>query len=106
MIVIIETTTDEMKNAEILSKLLIDKKLSPCIQISREIKSFYNWKGKIDSSDEFLVKIKTIQNNCSKITELIKKNSNYEIPEIIMYEGEILSNEYSTWFHENINNNN
>ena len=27
MIVIIETTTDEMKNAENLSKLLIDKKI-------------------------------------------------------------------------------
>ena len=61
MIVIIETTTDKMKNAEKLSKLLIDKKLSPCIQISRNVNSFYNWKGKVNSSSEVVIKIKTVQ---------------------------------------------
>ena len=105
MIVIIETTTDKMKNAEKLSKLLIDKKLSPCIQISRNVNSFYNWKGKVNSSSEVVIKIKTVPSNSLKISEIIKNHSNYKIPEIIIYKAEILSNEYSDWFYENLDGN-
>ena len=44
---IIQTTTDSTKTAESISEILVKHYLSPCVQIIPNIKSFYQWKGKL-----------------------------------------------------------
>ena len=99
---IIETTTDQLMIAEKISKSIIDSKLSTCVQIIDGVKSYYIWKDKIVTSNEFTVKIKTVEIHINKICSIIKEKSNYDVPELISYDFRIKDEEYVNWFNENI----
>ena len=102
MFKIIETSTDKLIIAEKISQSIINSKLSPCVQIIDGIKSYYIWKNKIVSSNEYTIKIKTVENHINKISLIIKEKSNYDVPEVISYEFRIEDKEYENWFNENI----
>ena len=98
---IIHTTIDSTNEAINISKLLVNQRLSPCVQMVPKIKSIYNWKGKLEKSDEILLIIKTIPQKVHDCIELILKYHNYNVPELIVTDGEILDNDYREWFIEN-----
>ena len=102
MFKIIETSTDKLLIAEKISQSIINSKLSPCVQIIDGIKSYYIWKNKIVSSNEYTIKIKTVENHINKISLIIKEKSNYDVPEVISYDFIIEDKEYENWFNENI----
>jgi periplasmic divalent cation tolerance protein len=79
---IIMTTFENEDQANVVINDLLEKKLAACIQI-QNIKSFYTWKGKIESGSELLVYIKTLKNLYLEIESLILKNHPYDTPEII-----------------------
>ena len=99
---IIETTTDQLMVAEKISQSIISSKLAPCIQIIDSVKSNYIWKDTIESSNEYIIKIKTVENHINKISSIIKEESNYDVPEIISYDFMIEDEGYEKWFNENI----
>ena len=102
MFKIIETSTDKLLIAEKISQSIINSKLSPCVQIIDGIKSYYIWKNKIVSSNEYTIKIKTVENHINKISLIIKEKSNYDVPEVISYGFRIEDKEYENWFNANI----
>ena len=102
MFKIIETSTDKLIIAEKISQSIINSKLSPCVQIIDGIKSYYIWKNKIVSSNEYTIKIKTVENHINKISLIIKEKSNYDVPEVISYDFRVEDKEYENWFNENI----
>ena len=51
MFTIIETTTNDIENAKIISSTILDKKLSPCVQIHNSIKSYYRWENTIKNDN-------------------------------------------------------
>ena len=98
MFVIIETTTNDIKTANLISKTLLDKQLSPCVQTIKNVISSYVWQNKVLTDNEIIIRIKASSNNYDKITNIIKTLHNYDNPELISYKFNILSNEYKTWF--------
>ena len=100
MMRIVETTTDQVKIAENITSLIISSQLSPCVQITDKIKSSYIWKGEIVNSEEYVIKIKTIEKNIEKISSIIKEKSNYDVPEVTSYDLRIEDEEYENWFNE------
>jgi uncharacterized protein involved in tolerance to divalent cations len=102
MFKIIETSTDRLIIAEKISKSIINSKLSTCVQIIKGIKSYYIWKNKIVSSNEYIIKIKTVERHINKISLIIKEKSNYNVPEVISYDFRVEDKEYENWFNENI----
>jgi periplasmic divalent cation tolerance protein len=99
---IVETTTDELIIAEKISKYIIKRKLSTCVQIVDGIKSYYIWEDKTVSCKEYTVKIKTVENHIGKISSIINEISNYDVPEIISYAFRIEDEKYENWFNQNI----
>jgi len=81
--IIVSTTMDNKKDAETLAKKIIKTRLGKCIQIS-SIKSIYEWKDKIEKSNEFKLEIKTSSYKYKKLENFILKNHKYELPEIII----------------------
>ena len=98
---IIITTTDSNKTANVISEYLVKDNLSPCVQMIPNIQSVYNWKGKVDRTDEILLLIKTIPEKVDDCKKLILKYHNYNVPEIVVTNGKILNDEYSNWFIDN-----
>ena len=98
---IIITTTNSDKTANDIAEYLVKDNLSPCVQIVPNIQSVYKWKGELDKSDEILLLIKTMPEKVQDCKELILKYHNYDVPELIVINGEILNDKYRDWFIEN-----
>ena len=98
---IINTTTDSIKTAKHIAELLVSEKLSPCVHIIPNINSIYHWQDKIEHSIEYLLTIKTISNNIKNCIDIVKIHHNYENPELIVVNGEILLDKYRDWFINN-----
>ena len=98
---IIITTTDSDKTANDIAEYLVKDNLSPCVQITSNINSVYKWKDQLEKSDEILLLIKTIPENVENCKKLILKYHNYDVPEIVITDGEILNDSYRDWFVDN-----
>ncbi len=101
MSAIIETTTNDISTAKLISNKLLDLNLSPCVQIIKNINSIYTWNSKIVKEVENLVKIKSTLKNLNEIKRIILEFHNYDNPEIISYNFNVISDEYKLWFKDN-----
>ena len=101
MYIMIETTTNDINNAKLISNKILDLNLSPCIQIIKNISSIYTWDNKREYDDENLIKIKSTLKNLDKIEKLIFEFHKYKNPEIISYDFKIISDQYESWFKDN-----
>ncbi len=99
--IIIKTTFSSKQKCEELAKILIEQGLSACVQIS-EILSLYKWSKKVCKNNEFLVNIKTNELNFKKIEKIIKKNHEYDLPQIISVDISSSSQEYHKFLEDNI----
>ena len=101
---LILTTTNSYSSAQEIAEYLLKLKLSPCVQIIPNIESIYKWEGKVQYSKEFLLIIKTIPKYVKKCKKHILDMHNYDIPEMIVTEGEIILDAYRDWFLMNMVN--
>jgi periplasmic divalent cation tolerance protein len=91
------TTVDKRPAAERIAKILIAKRLAACVQVGGPVKSIYRWKGKVETSREWLCVIKTRKSLYKKVETAIKKNHPYEVPEIIVIPIAQGSKDYLKW---------
>lgn len=83
---------------------LLRKKLAACINIIPRIESSYWWKGRIETSREVLMMIKTTAGSYAKLESEIKKRHSYSVPEIIalsIFKGHP---EYLRWVKRSVGN--
>jgi len=78
--ILVYITTSSQEEAKTLSKLLLDKKLVACTNIIPNMNSFYFWEGKIDSSQECVLLLKTFKEKYPELERVILENHSYEIP--------------------------
>ena len=97
----ITTTTNKKHIVDKLSKILLEKNYSPCIQVTNPVESQYFWKGEIQSTREYKVDIKTLDSLSEKVILLIKSIHNYKVPEIIKTPITIKNKDYEEWMIEN-----
>jgi periplasmic divalent cation tolerance protein len=81
--IVIFITASSEKEARRIAELLLEQRKAACINIVSGIDSKFWWKGKIDSSRESLLIIKTRASMFPKVIELVKTVHSYEVPEII-----------------------
>ncbi|MDR1982319.1 MAG: divalent-cation tolerance protein CutA [Holosporaceae bacterium] len=93
---IVLSTLKSEEDAEILAQKLLQKKLAFCVQIQK-IKSFYPWKNEIEHADEHLLLIKTRTDLFQELSEYIRLNHSYKIPEIVQIPIIDGSKEYLDW---------
>ena len=94
------TTIDSYKTANDIAEYLVKDNLSPCVHIKPNIQSIYKWKDKLTKSVEIILLIKTIPNKVQACKKLILKYHNYEVPELVVIDSNILNDQYKDWFLE------
>ncbi len=100
MFVIIQTTVFNKKEAKTLSKILLEKKLVACVQITK-VESNYVWKGEICKQKEYLLSFKSTKNNINDIERFLLGQHSYELPEITIFETSH-SKEYGEWVQRSV----
>ena len=73
-LLLLVTTAPNQLLAENISKELIGRKLAACISI-KEIKSIYRWQENIEENKEFELTIKSVPENLSVLTLVIKEKT-------------------------------
>ena len=101
--IVISSTFSTKENAIKISKEILNKKYAACIQLISNISSYYRWKDKIESNNEFLINIKTKNSMKDKIVEILKNHHEYEIPQVISYDFNIHDDSYKEWFLSTFN---
>jgi len=81
---------------------IIGGRLAWCVNRINNVKSFYMWEGKITSSSELILLIKTLPEKKEKLLSYIKKNHPYDTPEISILEMES-DEKYNEWMNSIIN---
>jgi len=99
---LVMTTIGTQAQAETLAKQLIDTSLAGCVNILPKMHSVYRWRGKLEQGDEHLLLIKTRQERVDEVTEFIKANHPYELPEIIAVPITSGYEPYLNWISESV----
>ena len=82
--VFIYCTVPDKDTATVIGRKLVENRLAACISFGAPVPSIYRWQDVIEEATEFTMTIKTVQENYSKIEELVLSLHPYEIPEIVM----------------------
>jgi periplasmic divalent cation tolerance protein len=98
--IVVFITAQDMKQAENISYSLIETKLAACINIVPSVKSIFWWQGKIDSSNEVMIIVKTRDVLLKRLISEVKRLHTYDVPEIIALSIKGGNEEYLRWLHD------
>lgn len=97
-VLIISTYPDKNSLGKVADQL-VRSKIAACVNISRT-SSIYMWRGKVESSSEYIGLFKTTQKNKRILKEKIKATHPYEVPEIAEIEVKSVNGPYYDWLVE------
>lgn len=96
----IHWTTASIEEARKVCRYLVQNRLVACAQITPWVESIYMWDNQLETTQESKVIIKTRRDRFAVIEDVIVKNTNYEVPEILMFEIADGHNPYLDWMKE------
>ncbi|MCG3201917.1 MAG: Divalent-cation tolerance protein CutA [Gammaproteobacteria bacterium] len=96
------TACPDAVSAERLAETLVRRNLAACVNIQPQVRSIYRWRGRIESSGEHLLLIKTAAARYRELQDVIEANHPYELPEVIAVPIVAGSGEYLSWLHQTV----
>ncbi len=102
---IVLCTCPNSQSATEIAQLLVSNNLCACVSIIDGVKSIYQWQGKIETSEEQLLIIKSVKNAYPEIERTILENHPYELPEVIAVSIESGLPEYLSWISDIVRKN-
>jgi len=100
-IVVLNTCGSEAE-AERLARLLVDQRLAACVSIAPRIRSFYRWKGAVESSEEWLLLIKSSRPLFDRLRLFLESAHSYEVPEVLALPVVDGATNYLDWLQANL----
>lgn len=95
--IVIFITAKDKKEAVKIAQGLLKTKLIACANIINGVQSLFWWQGKIDSSKEVLLVLKTKKSLFKKVCAKVKSLHSYQTPEIIALPIINGSEDYLSW---------
>ncbi len=99
------TTCPSMEEAEGLAEKLLTARLAACVNIVPGVHSLYEWQGKLQREQEFLLLIKSRTEGFPELEKLVQASHSYELPELIAVPIEEGSAAYLNWINTQLGNN-
>jgi periplasmic divalent cation tolerance protein len=94
---IVLCTTGSEDEARKIAQYLVEQRLAACVNIVPQIESIYRWQGKMESSREWLLLIKTTAERFANVRDAIRKLHSFDLPECIAIRIDEGSAEYLDW---------
>jgi periplasmic divalent cation tolerance protein len=87
----------DLEEAKKIARVLVEKKLSVCVNVIPQIYSISRWEGKIEEGEEAVLIIKTLEKLLDKTITEIKKIHSYKVPVIISWKIDTETKEVHKW---------
>ncbi|KAL9446904.1 hypothetical protein AB3S75_014555 [Citrus x aurantiifolia] len=81
--IVVYVTVPNKEAGKKLAESIVKAKLAACVNRVPGIESVYEWKGEIQTDAEELLIIKTRKSLLETLTEHVKANHEYDVPEVI-----------------------
>ena len=91
------STAGSEEEARKIARHLVENQLAACVNIVPRIESIYRWQGRVETSREWLLLIKTSAERFPEVRDAIRELHSYELPECIAINIEDGSLEYLQW---------
>ena len=99
--IVVLVTAKDKKEASKIARGLLEAKLIACANIVEGVGSLFWWQGKIDSSKEVCLILKTKKILFKKVIAQVKSLHSYQTPEIIALPIIAGSKDYLQWLDKN-----
>jgi periplasmic divalent cation tolerance protein len=99
---IVFSTAGSEEEGRKIAHQLVARQLAACVNIVPRMQSIYRWQGKIESSQECLLLIKTSADQFPALRDAIYELHSYELPECIALGIEDGSSEYLDWLGDSL----
>jgi periplasmic divalent cation tolerance protein len=100
--IVVLSTCATQEEAEKLARALLDARLAACVNVIPRIRSYYRWKGAIESADECLLVVKSSRELIGAIGAVLEKEHSYEVPELLALPVVEGSANYLNWLLANL----
>jgi len=100
-IVVFSTCASE-EEAVRLGRMLLEERLAACVSVVPGLRSYYHWKGDIESAPECLLMIKSSRAQFSALRAAIEKAHSYEVPEVLALPVVEGAPNYLAWIEANL----
>ena len=102
MHIVIFITTANKEESKKIAVALLEAKLAACVNIVDKVRSMFWWKGRIDSSEENLLIVKTAKSKLVKVIKTVKSLHSYTVPEVIALPVSGGNKDYLSWIDESV----
>jgi periplasmic divalent cation tolerance protein len=99
---IVLSTAGSEEEAQKIARHLVERQLAACVNIVPKIESIYRWHGKVESSQEWLLLIKTTTERFPAVRDALRELHSYELPECIAISVEDGSADYLQWIEDSM----
>lgn len=98
---VVLVTAPNLKIARALAKAALQAKLIACANLIPKLESHYWWQGKLESSAEALLLLKTPRKNLAALEKLIVASHPYDTPEFLALPLSTGNGKYLDWLAAN-----
>jgi len=102
MNIVVLVTASSKEEAETISRKILEEKLAACVNIIEGINSYFWWEGKIDTSGEVILIIKTNRRKFKRLASTVKSLHSYDTPEIIALPIIAGDKRYLEWINDSL----
>ena len=99
-VLIVLVTASSRREAAKIGRAVVKKKVAACVNVMPSVTSIFRWQGKVQSSSEALLVVKTSGRRYAALERLIRSMHSYEVPEIIALTVERGLRPYLEWVHK------
>ncbi|MCL5036339.1 MAG: divalent-cation tolerance protein CutA [Chloroflexi bacterium] len=82
-LIVVFITVPGMEEGDSIGKTLVEERLAACVNVLPGITSHYIWEGKLESSPEALLIVKTGANRFEQLRSRVLELHPYNVPEVI-----------------------
>src|SRR5262245_28968690 len=100
--IVILSTCATAEEAEKLARELVDARLAACVNLIPRMRSYFRWKGAVETAEECLLVIKTSRSLFDSVRLVLEKSHTYEVPEMIALQIVEGSENYLNWMQANL----
>ncbi len=98
----VQWTCGSIEEARRVARYLVQERLVACANIIPWVESIFMWDNKLNTEQETKVYLKTSSQSIEQVKQVILDNTDYEVPEILVFAIQDGNAAYLDWVKESV----